>query len=159
MLKLLAGTLLLAALSLGCDDSESPARLGLETMDGTPGLRIHFRSCKSDARATHFWLRDAAGTRRDGSDDRVLWELVGDGPATGEVVVDSIAPEGNYRLVVPFDAKSDLSNSMLRLTVETSSVPEGESLTVRYGDLRPGEILTKDGPLTEQEFEEPVKCG
>jgi hypothetical protein len=123
--------------------------VGVE-LDAQGNVVVLTRTCKRDAVETRVQLLDTKGTRGDGSDDLALWTIsLKAGSGTRRFVVGE-TPAGYTEDVVFAGLPKD--GRLLRIAVESSELPQGESVLFTVGQLRHDRVLLADGETSEDEF-------
>ena len=135
---------------------EHPDRIGVLS-DGRGNLVVMYRTCRGDTEVTRVRLLDASGTRGNGADDRTLWAISGTGHPEARRFVVGQTPDG-FR-------QEELSSEMLgaghllRVTVESSALPQGESAFFTMMQLGQDRLRVGEGYQSMEDFVRGNACG
>ena len=131
---------------LGLDQPEGIA----VRRDDQGNLIALYRACHKDATVTRLRLLDARGTRGDSSDDQTLWEIRATSASSVKQFIVGQTPDGFREDVALTSLPND--GRLLRVAVETSELPHGESSSFSTTQLRTDRLRVGDGYQAEEEF-------
>ena len=106
---------------------------------------------------TRLRLIDARGTRGDSSDDQTLWEIRATNASSAKQFIVGQTPDGFREDVALNSLPND--GRLLRVAVETSELPHGESSSFSTNQLRTDRLRVGDGYQAEEEFLRGDACG
>ena len=138
---------------LGLDQPEGIA----VRRDDQGNLIALYRACHKDATVTRLRLLDARGTRGDSSDDQTLWEIRATSASSVKQFIVGQTPDGFREDVALTSLPND--GRLLRVAVETSELPHGESSSFSTTQLRTDRLRVGDGYQAEEEFVHGDACG